>query len=569
MTTTILAEPKATQQDDHPLSDILEGGSYRLQGEHATRDGLPQLSDSNYVQPGLERQVPQEQQAQRTFSSLPSTTLGKSRRFFLTSLIIGSNLVQMISNMVGIGGGLELGRILGAGIGPSHSNWIAASYPLTQGTFVLVSGRLGAVYGHKNMLTLGGFIFSVCSVINGFCDTFVSFNIVRAITGVGGALIMPNAVAMIGIALPPGRMRNLCMGLFAASAPVGGWLGTMLCGGMMKVASWHWNFWFLAILGAVIFGALHYCSPEEVPVDRGGKIDWVGLALGTSSLIIFNFVWNQAPSVGWSTPYEIALLIVSVTLWVIFLIWERYYAAAPIMPLDVFKAPSFLPLILVVLLSYMSFGTGLWYMVAWQQLLRSWSVLSFAIGLTPFAIGAGLAASLAAWLIPRMAAQWILAIGALSTLLGDLILATMPVQQTYWAQMFVANIVMSLCPDFVYAAAQIIASNSVNRKQQGIAGSLIGTLNLYGNALGLGFAGTIETQVSGLGSEPVKGYRAALFFGVGLAAVALVCDLLFVRVEKDDREGWDDTADEDAVEGVVGVTGIERGLELHPTLTRV
>ncbi|KAF4468292.1 Major facilitator superfamily domain general substrate transporter [Fusarium albosuccineum] len=209
MTTTILAEPKVTQQDDHPSSSILEGGSYRLQGEQFMRDGLPQVSDSNCARPGLRIQTPPEQQAQRTFSSLPSTTLGKSRRFFLTSLIIGSNLVQMISNMVGIRGGLELGRILGAGIGPSHSNWIAASYPLTQGTFVLVSGRLGAVYGHKNMLTLGGFIFSVCFVINGFCDTFVSFNIVRAITGVSGALIMPNAVAMIGIALPPGRMRNL------------------------------------------------------------------------------------------------------------------------------------------------------------------------------------------------------------------------------------------------------------------------------------------------------------------------------------------------------------------------
>ena len=56
---------------------------------------------------------------------------------------------------------------------------------------------------------------------------------------------MPNAVAMIGIALPPGKMRNICMGVFAASAPAGGWLGTLLCGGMIKIASWQWLFWFL------------------------------------------------------------------------------------------------------------------------------------------------------------------------------------------------------------------------------------------------------------------------------------------------------------------------------------
>ena len=41
----------------------------------------------------------------------------------------------------------------------------------------------------------------------------------------------------------------------------------------------------------------------------------------------------------------------------------------------------------------------------------------------------------------------------------------------------------------------------------------------------------------------VHGYRAALYFGVGIATVALMIDILFVRMKKDEREGWEDESD--------------------------
>jgi MFS family permease len=260
---------------------------------------------------------------------------------------------------------------------------------------------------------------------------------------------------------------------------------------------------------------------------------------------------SQAPAVGWSTSYEIVLLVVAVIFLGIFVIWEAKLARTPIMPLDIWRAPSFLPLVVVVLLSFMSFGTLPWYMVAWQQLIRRWSALQFAYGWTPFVIFGTIGAGLAAWLIPRLAAQWILAIGAATVLMSNLLLATMPQNQTYWAQVFPATVLMAFCPDFVFTAAQIIASNSVKRYQQGIATSLIGALNLYGNSLGLGFAGTVETEVNKSSSDQVQGYRAALYFGAGLAGVALLFDIVFVRMARDEREGWGDVGDDEAVSQAV------------------
>ena len=246
-----------------------------------------------------------------------------------------------------------------------------------------------------------------------------------------------------------------------------------------------------------------------------------------------------------------------------FIFWETR-APEPIMPLSIFRAPTFTALVFVVLLSYMSFGISLWYMIAWQELVRGWTMLELTIGWIPFGVGSTAAVLFAAWLVPRLAAQWIMAIGVAATLITNILLATMPEQQNYWIQTFPAIAVSSVCPDFVYVAAQIIASNSVSRKQQGVAGSLVGALNLYGNALGLGLAGTIETEVSKYtGADAVSGYRAALYFGFALAVVGLILDFAWVRMPKDEREGWDAETmaeDEAAAEDSI-VSGAATGVE--------
>ncbi|OJD30289.1 efflux pump antibiotic resistance protein [Diplodia corticola] len=465
--------------------------------------------------------------------------LTKTKQMAITALIVTGNLIQFVTMFSTMAAAFKYSEVLGHPAAPGQSNWMAAAYPLTQSSFVLVSGRLGAVFGHKLMLLLGVAIIAVFSLVNAFCPTYESFIAVRALTGIGGGILMPNAVALLTIMVPPGKVRNITLATFAASPPVGAMIGALLAGAFLEKSEWKYFFVLVAIIGAVVFAGLCLVLPTEDIVDKGGKVDWVGIALGVSGLALFNFSWNQAPSVGWQTPYVIATLILSILSILGFLLWEAKFAgASPIMPLSVFAAPTFTALILVVLLTYMAFGMSMWYMVAWQEVTRGWSALHLAVGWIPFAAGASVAVAAAAWLIPRVGARWVLAVGIVSCLASSLLLATQPAQQSYWKQTFPAIVLGSLCPDFTYVAAQIIASNSVGRRNQGVAGSLVGTLNLYGVSLGLGFSGTIEVQVLKNGASEVQGYRAALYFGAALAVAALIMDFAFVRVPKNDGEGW-------------------------------
>ena len=104
--------------------------------------------------------------------------------------------------------------------------------------------------------------------------------------------------------------------------------------------------------------------------------------------------------------------------------------------------------------------------------------------------------------------------------------------------MFPATVIQSFCPDFIFTAAAIIASNSVKKSEQGIAGSLIGTLQLYATSIGLGFAGFVEVNTNDHGLSTIRGYRSALYFGMGMAAVALAICAFGLRMPKDTREGW-------------------------------
>lgn len=46
------------------------------------------------------------------------------------------------------------------------------------------------------------------------------------------------------------------------------------------------------MLGAIIFGAAVFVTPDDEPMDLDGKIDWIGVYLGVAGLILFNFVWK-------------------------------------------------------------------------------------------------------------------------------------------------------------------------------------------------------------------------------------------------------------------------------------
>lgn len=122
------------------------------------------------------------------------------------------------------------------------------------------------------------------------------------------------------------------------------------------MAWWPWAFWALAIACVVAAIAAQFIIPtDELDHDGSIKFDFLGCVTGVTGLILFNFAWNQAAVVGWSTVYNYVLLIVGILFLVAFVWIEMKVVDQPLVPLKALSKESILALA-VIAAGWGSFG---------------------------------------------------------------------------------------------------------------------------------------------------------------------------------------------------------------------
>jgi MFS family permease len=149
----------------------------------------------------------------------------------------------------------------------------------------------------------------------------------------------------------------------------------------------------------------------------------------------------------------------------------------------------------------------------------------------PVVISGFLAAITTGHVISRVGPGWVMLISMLAFLVGSILVATMPVDQLYWKQAFIITLIMPWGMDMSFPAGTLIMSDAVAKRHQGMAASLVNTVVNYSISIGVGIAGTVEVHV-GHGEDPreaeLRGYRGALYLGIGFSGLGVVSSLLFL-----------------------------------------
>lgn len=87
------------------------------------------------------------------------------------------------------------------------------------GAFVLITGRLGDMYGKKLIFVLGWLWLGLFNLAAGFAPNEIVYDVFRALSGIGPSALMPNASALFGTAYQPGTRKNVVFAVFGAVAP--------------------------------------------------------------------------------------------------------------------------------------------------------------------------------------------------------------------------------------------------------------------------------------------------------------------------------------------------------------
>ncbi|KAF3761914.1 hypothetical protein M406DRAFT_267124 [Cryphonectria parasitica EP155] len=490
----------------------------------------------------------------RSTRSIAETLPWYRELLFVAVICLGQLFTQ-----AGLGQILSIIHIVGATWGLAESpdlSWLLAGYSLTVGTFILFSGRLGDTFGYKTIFLIGMAWFSFWSMICGLAvySSHVLFVFSRVLQGIGPALVLPNGLALLGATYAPGKKKSLAFAAFAATAPAGSVIGATFSG-LFALTWWPWTFWCfsLVLAGTVVLGyfvipAVPASKREDRPHslrDLYTHLDILGALFGVVGLVLFNFAWNQAPIVGWQEPYVGVTLVLGLIFIAIYFLIEMRYAARPLVPLDALTSEVAFVLAAVAC-GWGCFGVWVWY--TWQFILelRGASPLLGSAQFVPVIISGALAAAGVGLLLHRVGPPRVMLGALVAFTVGTILMATCPVQQTYWAQTFVSLIITPWGMDMSFPAATLILSNAVAREHQGIAASLVNTVVNYSIAFGLGIAGTVEYQVNGGGDtaeELLKGYRAAYYLGIGLAVLGVAICVVFLfksRKAKEPESGQDE-----------------------------
>ena len=460
-------------------------------------------------------------------------------------LLVALLSTAQFTTQVGVGSPLAILHTIGHDLDatdPSQLSWIMAAYSLTVGTFILPSGRLGDVFGHKLLLTLGFAWFAVWSLAAGLAalankeHQYPLFIVARAMQGIGPAICLPNALAILGRTYAHGRRKNMAFAAFGATAPLGSVAGAVSASLWAEYVWWPWAFWsFAAVLAGAATMTWLVAPPcprdTEEPIGlthRLAQLDLPGSLVGVVALVLFNFAWNQAPVSGWSSPSVITTLVLGLILGPAFFYVERR-SRYPLVPMECLNAQIGV-MLLAVGLGWSCFGIFLYYTWQFFELLRHARPLLASAWYSTNGVSGALAAVLTGIFLEKVGAPLAMVLAMLAYVVGTVFIATAPVQQIYWAQSFLCLLIVPFGMDISFPAATVVVSDALPQKHQGMGASLVNTVVNYSISLGLGIAGTVASRVGQGGRTPeqlLKGYRGAWYTGIGLSWLGLVISLLF------------------------------------------
>jgi EmrB/QacA subfamily drug resistance transporter len=283
--------------------------------------------------------------------------------------------------------------------GLTNYSWVITGYVLAMTVTVPLYGKLGDIYGRRQLYMVAIPVFLLGSALCGLAQNMVELVAFRVVQGLGAGGLFALAQATIAVIVPP-RERGRYQGLIGATFAAGSVGGPALGGLIVDNASWRWIFYVNVPVGLVALAVIAVAIPKRSPRHEHA-VDYLGAALlaaGTTSLLL-GLVWG-GQQYAWGSLEVVGTLVAAVVLLAAFVLVERR-APEPILPYDLLRKRTVAAGVAAIGLSAMAMVGTIAYVPLFVQGVIGTSATSSGAVLTPLFLGAVTASALSGQWVSR------------------------------------------------------------------------------------------------------------------------------------------------------------------------
>jgi EmrB/QacA subfamily drug resistance transporter len=406
-------------------------------------------------------------------------------RLVFVGLILGMFLAALDQTVVAT----ALPTIVGDLGGLNHLSWVVTSYILASTVTVPLWGKLGDLYGRKAFFQAAIVIFLVGSALSGAAQNLDGLIAFRAIQGLGAGGLIVGAQAIIGDVVPP-RDRGRYTGLIGSAFAVASVAGPLIGGFFTESLSWRWVFYINLPIGALALVAVAaFLHGEMTKVQH--KIDYLGaavLSLAVTALILM-LTWGGV-NYAWGSSVIIGLGIASLVMFAVFVKIEQR-AAEPIVPLHLFRNSVFRTSFSVGgVVGFAMFG-ALTFLPLFLQVVHGASPTSSGLQLAPIMAFVLVMSIYSGRRITATGTYRRFPIAGTVLMLTSLYLFSHLTATTAFWQIVIYMSLMGMGMGMTMQVLLLVAQNSVDYAELGVATSLAAFGRSIGGAIGVAIGGTI------------------------------------------------------------------------------
>ncbi|MBM6401632.1 MDR family MFS transporter [Phycicoccus sonneratiae] len=275
--------------------------------------------------------------------------------------------------------------------GLDHQAWATTAYLITSTIVTPLYGKLGDIYGRKKLFVTAISIFVVGSVLCTLSTSMTELAFFRAVQGLGAGGLFSLALAIIGDVVPPrerAKYQGYFLAVFGTSSVLGPVIGGFFAGRdtLFGITGWHWVFLVNVPVGILALGLvtktlhLHHRRLDH-------RIDWLGAALLSVSLVPLLLVAEQGREWGWTSTNAVVCYVIGVVAAVAFFWQESRMGDEAILPMAMFRNRTVgISSVASVVIGVAMFG-GLAALPLYLQIVRGATPTEAGLLLLPLTLG--------------------------------------------------------------------------------------------------------------------------------------------------------------------------------------